>query len=252
MGKAQNEGRFFDLKAVVLEETSFDEIFSTFGEAVAAAAIAKGSTVKPQIFDVLEPPRVGGAEALKKRGSDAAALDQRRASQRNSTRPKSKGQLTLAIGVWTEVIAAMLCLALLSGQYHYLRGQFPPITRGLVGLAGGLAVGFVGGAAGQGLFLVSQVSAFRIMSWMLMGGLAGTGLSLFIPNLKWFYGLAGGAIGGAVGGAGYIAASEVNDLLGRVVGGLIVGLCIGIMVAIVEAAFRRGTWRGGFVQEARE
>jgi hypothetical protein len=74
----------------------------------------------------------------------------------------------------------------------------------------------------------------------LLGGLAGIGLSLFIPNLKWVHGLAGGAIGGAVGALGFLAASTAGgDFVGRLIGGLLLGLCIGLMVAIVEAAFRR-------------
>jgi hypothetical protein len=74
----------------------------------------------------------------------------------------------------------------------------------------------------------------------LLGGLAGVGLSLFIPNLKKVHGLAGGAIGGVVGAIGFMAMSSfTGDIVGRLVGGFLVGFCIGLMVAVVEAAFRR-------------
>src|SRR5207249_675154 len=159
--------------------------------------------------------------------------------------PGSEGRLLLAIGVWTGAIAALVCLALLAGQHHYLRGSLPAAGGAAAGFFGGLVVGLLGGAAGQGLFMLAPDNAtlaavFRIFGWALLGGLAGVGLSLFIPNLKWVHGLVGGAIGGAVGAAGFLAVTSLaGDLVGRLVGGLILGLCIGLMVAVVEAAFRR-------------
>jgi hypothetical protein len=79
-----------------------------------------------------------------------------------------------------------------------------------------------------------------MFGWALLGGLAGAGLSLFVPNMKWTLGLVGGAIGGAVGCVGFIVvSSSAGDLLGRLLGGLALGFCIGLMVAIAEAAFRR-------------
>jgi hypothetical protein len=81
---------------------------------------------------------------------------------------------------------------------------------------------------------------FRLMGWVILGALAGLGLSLFVPNLKPAYGLLGGAIGGCVGGFGYLAVEAVGGaLIGRLAGGLVLGFCIGLMVALVEAAFRR-------------
>ena len=120
------------------------------------------------------------------------------------------------------------------------------------GLAGGFFVGLLGGTCGYGLFLLSPGGwffdvVFRIFGWSLLGGLAGVGLSLFIPNLKLVYGLAGGAIGGAVGAIGFMAVNGVvgavvggsaGDAIGRLAGGLILGFFIGLMVALVEAAFR--------------
>ena len=152
-------------------------------------------------------------------------------------------------------LSGLVCLALLAGQHHYLRGSLPSAGAALAGLGGGLAVGVVGGAAGQGLFLLADTDSkaldavFRVTGWALLGALAGAGLSLFIPNLKLAYGLGGGAVGGAAGAVGFLAvtgalgaldtAPKTADLLGRLAGGLVLGFCIGLMVAVVEAAFRR-------------
>ena len=105
----------------------------------------------------------------------------------------TEGQLLLAIGLWTGAIAALVCLALLAGQNHYLRGALPEAGSIAAGLGGGLVVGLIGGVAGQGLFLLASDSAalgvlFRILGWAVLGGLAGVGLSLLIPNMKWVYG----------------------------------------------------------------
>jgi hypothetical protein len=157
----------------------------------------------------------------------------------------SSGRLVLAVGVWTGALSGLLCLALLAGQHHYLRGSLPSAGGALAGVGGGLAVGLLGGAAGQGLFLLADTDSaalaalFRVLGWALLGGLAGAGLALFIPNLKLAYGLLGGAAGGAAGALAFLAVSSVTgDLLGRLVGGLILGFCVGLMVAVVEAAFR--------------
>jgi Mg-chelatase subunit ChlD len=238
-GTSAAGGKSFDLGDVVRGDTGFEALLDTFGKVVAAAAIARGGDVKPQVAAAPEPPKVSGGESLK--GAEAPPVPSIKSVQASGQfAAGSGGQLLLAIGVWTGAIAALVCLALLSGQYRYLRGRFPPVLRAVAGFVGGLLVGIVGGAAGQGLYMVSPVSAFQVLGWMLLGGLAGAGLALFIPNLKWYYGLAGGAIGGAIGGVGYLVLTSVaGDLVGRLAGGVIVGFCIGLMVAIVEVAFRR-------------
>ena len=166
----------------------------------------------------------------------------------------SEGKVVLRSGMWTGSIASLVCLMLLGGQHHYLRGTLPSVGGILAGLCGGLIVGLVGGAAGQGLFLLMDTEnklvdvLFRMMGWTILGSLAGAGLSLFVPNLKLIYGLVGGAIGGAAGAIGYFIAGFVaskvfgdsaGSVLGRLAGGLVLGLFIGLMVAVVEAAFRR-------------
>jgi hypothetical protein len=229
-----DHGEEFDLPAVASNAKAFtDTLMPKMTKAIVAAAEAKRPDAKPELAKRPEAkpelaPRVKGVQ------SDAT-YDK-----------SSSGQLVLAVGVWTGAIAALVCLFLLGGQHHYLRGTFPAVGGVLAGLVGGLFVGLVGGAAGQGLFLLADTDSkileaiFRIMGWTILGSLAGLGLSLFVPNLKLVYGLTGGAVGGAVGAIGYIATEAVaNAFIGRLAGGLVLGLFIGLMVAVVEAAFRR-------------
>ena len=153
--------------------------------------------------------------------------------------------VVLRSGVWTGAIAALVCLALVAGQHHYLRGGLPGAGGVLAGLGGGLVVGLVGGAAGQGLYFLAPDSAVlgaivRVLGWALLGALAGAGLAFFVPNLKLPLGLLGGALGGTAGAIAYLGAEAVaGDLVGRLAGGFALGFCIGLMVAVIEAAFRR-------------
>jgi hypothetical protein len=223
------KGRTFDLAKVAANPNSFQSLVNDFSKDVVEAAKAKNPEGKPQVSARAEKPEIG-VKAVQSTKDYAQGSEMR---------------LALASAVWTGAIAALVCLTLLSGQHHYLRGTFPAVGGILAGLLGGLVVGLAGGAAGQGLYMVAQGGAvlayiFQVVGWALLGGLAGIGLSLFIPNLKWVHGLAGGALGGAIGALGFImVSSAAGDLVGRLVGGLLLGLCIGLMVAIVEAAFRR-------------
>jgi von Willebrand factor type A domain len=234
-------GKFFDLREVVRNEEGFDELFASFSKTVADAARAKSPEGKPQVAPSPDPPRIAAAAATTPKSAEAPAPPAIQSVQSSGQfAAGSEGKLTLAIGVWTGAISALVCLVLLGGQHHYLRGSLPSLGGIAAGLLGGLVVGTAGGAAGQGLFMLSSAMVFRVLGWALLGGMAGAGLSFFIPNMKWFLGLAGGAIGGAVGAMGYIAVTAVaGDQVGRLVGGLLLGFCIGLMVAIVEAAFRR-------------
>jgi hypothetical protein len=223
---ASGNGQFFEL-ARAARGAGFNDLVSDFSKQVAEAAKAKMPEGKAKVAGEAEKPAVKAVQS------------------ENRYAEGSERRLTLAVGVWTGAISALVCLTLLAGQTHYLRGVFPAAGGIVAGLVGGLAVGLVGGAAGQGLFTLAPDSAilaniFRVIGWTLLGGLAGVGLSLFIPNLKAVHGLAGGAIGGVIGCIGYIVVEQAaGDLVGRLVGGLLLGLCIGLMVAVVEAAFRR-------------
>ncbi|MBA4064717.1 MAG: hypothetical protein C0501_13580 [Isosphaera sp.] len=194
--------------------------------AAAAAAPKPPEAAPPPVL----PPPPPAVQAVQSGGRFAAGSERR---------------LTLAIGVWTGAIAGLVCLALLSGQHHYLRGTLPGVGGAAAGLVGGVAAGLAGGAAGQGLYSLAPDSAaaatgFRVLGWALLGALAGVGLSLFVPNMRWLHGLLGGAVGGVLGAGGYLAAeAAAGELAGRLVGGLVVGFAIGLMVAAAEAAFRR-------------
>ena len=232
-GAEKGKGRTFDLDKVAKDPASFQGLVKDFSRDVAAVAVAaakaKNPETKPQVAAKATKPEIGVKAVQSSKDYEKG----------------SEGRLALASAVWTGAIASLVCLTLLSGQHHYLRGTMPAFGGIAGGIVGGLAVGLVGGAAGQGLYMVAQggevlAMIFQIFGWALLGGLAGIGLSLFIPNLKRVHGLAGGAIGGAVGALGFLAASSaVGDFVGRLIGGLLLGLCIGLMVAIVEAAFRR-------------
>jgi hypothetical protein len=250
-GTAKTPGKYFNLGDVVRGDEGFDGLLDTFSKAVTAAALARNPDTKPALAEAPKPPTVAASAVAPPTAAEAAPRATVGSLQGGSKAAAgSEGQLVLLSAAWTGAIAALVCLALLAGQHHYTRGTLPAVGGVAVGLLGGLAVGMVGGAAGQGLYLLAPDSAalgkvFRVLGWTLLGGLAGLGLSQFIPNLRWSLGLAGGAIGGAVGAAGFLGVSgalgedESLQWVARVVGGLLLGFCIGLMVAIVEAAFRR-------------
>jgi hypothetical protein len=228
VGGNRADVRHFDLGDVVRGDEGFDPILDSFGTVVTEAARAKVPDSKPQVATRAEPP-VLTVKSLQSSERSAAGTE---------------GRVILRSGVWAGAIAAMVCFTLLAGQHHYLRGTLPSFRGVIAGLVGGMFVGLVGGAAGQWLYLYAPGGSvlgtiFQVLGWTLLGGLAGAGLSPFIPNLRWSLGLAGGAIGGAAGAAGYLAALSVGEVVGRLVGGGLLGFCIGLMVAVVEAAFRR-------------
>ncbi len=228
-GADKGGGKYFNLGDVVRGEEGFDELLATFGGVVTAAAIAKNPDSKPQVAT-----RTGDAK-----------LTVRSLQSGEQSAAGTEGKVVLRSGAWTGAIAALVCLALLAGQHHYLRGSLPAVGGVAAGFFGGLVVGLIGGAAAQGLFFLAPGNVilahiFRVIGWALLGSLAGAGLSLFVPNMKLTLGLIGGAIGGAVGAVGFIVVSSVaHEIVGRLVGGLVLGFGIGVMVAVAEAAFRK-------------
>ena len=244
-GVAEMPGKYFNLGDVVRGDDGFDGLLETFGKVVTAAAFARSPDTKPLIAPPPEPPKVAATAAVAPKAAEAAPAPAIKSLQsRETAAAGSEKRVVLRSGVWAGAIAALVCLALLSGQHHYLRGKLPSLGGIIMGLLGGLIVGLIGGAAGQGLYLLAPDGSklgtvFQVLGWTLLGGLAGAGLSVFIPNMKMVLGLLGGAIGGAAGAAGFLYASTVDEIAGRLVGGLLLGFSIGLMVAVVEAAFRR-------------
>ena len=244
-------GKHFDLERVNKGGEKFAKILPELSKAI-SNLVAEKPGGKPDLPPVPPPVALPAAAAATAATSAAPApppkIEAPAVKSLQSTEESAagtEGLLVLRSAVWTGVLAALVCLALLTGQKNYLQGGLPPVGGILAAAGGGLLVGLVGGAAGQGLFFLAPESAvlghiFRVLGWALLGGLAGTGLAFFIPNLKPVYGLAGGALGGAVGALGFIAVSSITgDLVGRLVGGLLLGFCIGVMVAVVEQAFRQ-------------
>ena len=264
-------GEHFDLERVTKGGEKFAKILPELGRAI-EAAVESAPAERPKVdaapvarvppaaappvaaTPALPPPAVLPPDAAKKAVNpptpapppkiDPPAVKGVQSSERYDA--GSRGRLVLAVSLWTGALSALVCLALLVGQHHYLRGSLPSVGGALAGVGGGLAVGVAGGAAGQGLFLLADTESeafaalFRVLGWALLGGLAGAGLALFIPNLKISYGLLGGALGGLAGAGAFLGVSIlVGDLPGRLAGGLLLGFCIGLMVAAVEAAFRR-------------
>jgi hypothetical protein len=235
-GLIKGGGQYFDLEKVARGTAGFTSLIDKFTSAVVEAAAAK-NPVKPTVAAQAEKP----------------VLTTKSLQSSEQYAEGSEGRLLLMSAIWTGAIAALVCFTLLSGQHHYLRGSMPSPGAIILGIVGGSLAGLLGGACGYGLYLLSPGGnfldgLFRVFGWSLLGGLAGVGLSLFIPNVKWVYGLAGGAIGGAGGAIGFILVNgllrdsnfgKTGDVVGRLAGGLILGFCIGLMVAIVEAAFRR-------------
>jgi len=157
----------------------------------------------------------------------------------------SQSRTLLRVGIWTALLALGLSLALIAGQNLYVGRTILSATEGSKGALGGIAAGFVAGAAGQLLFVPFGESptlqdAGRIIGWAVLGALVGRGMAFFVPNLAPRRALAGGAAGGAIGAICFLAfAGPLGDTFGRLLGAAILGAAIGLLVAIIESAFRK-------------
>lgn len=151
--------------------------------------------------------------------------------------------LVLVIGLWTALLAVGLSLALVIGQNRYLgRALLSGSQLAVILAASGLA-GLVAGGIGQVLLaLLDRGGVLReigfLAGWLLLGGLLGRGLALFIPNLHPTRAALAGVVGGFLGAVAFILISKFGDVYGRFVGAALLGGCIGLMVALVELAFR--------------
>ena len=219
------KGQVFNLRRIAAKQDTFEELLPRLGSAIADSAKAARPEQRPQVE---EPKKPAIAQSLQSKQQFAEG---------------SGLQLLAFSAIWSALVAASICVVLLSGQHHYLRSSLPGMLPILAGLGGGFAVGMLGGLVGQGFYSLGAGgivgTIFQVIGWMLLGGLAGAGLSFFVPNLKWFLGGAGGLVGGFIGVMAFFLGSQFHEAAGRLFGACILGGCIGAMVALVEAAFRK-------------
>ena len=244
-------GSYFDLNALNEGAEGFEKLLPDVSKAI-VDLVADRPTGKPELPALPPPPRLPDPLAAlpavaspqePEKPTLAPEVKSLQSSERSAA--GTEWRHVARSGLWTGVLTGLVCVALLIGQSRYLQRALSPRDV-LLGLAGGVLVGAIGGAAGQGLFLLAKTdnrfvgALFRVLSWALLGGLAGAGLSLFVPNLGGVPGLLGGLLGGTAGAIGYIAASALTgDTAGRLAGGVALGSAIGLMVALAEVAFRR-------------
>ncbi|HEY1187057.1 MAG TPA: vWA domain-containing protein [Gemmata sp.] len=247
------KGSYFDLQALNEGAESFEKLLPDVSKAI-ANLVADRPVGKPELPALAPPPKLPAAASARPAVTPAkepekpilAAREVKSLQSSERSAAGTEWRQVARSGLWTGAITALVCVALLVGQQSYLQGGRPKTGRVLLGFGGGLLVGLAGGAAGQGLFLLSDTdnkvlgAIFRVLAWALLGGCAGAGLSLFVPNLGVRPGLLGGLAGGAAGAGGYLAVSAVTqDAIGRLTGGLALGSGIGLMVALAELAFRK-------------
>jgi hypothetical protein len=152
--------------------------------------------------------------------------------------------MVVVVSLWTVLLAIGVALALIVGQNYYLRRRLLGVTEALKGTGGSIGAGLIAGALGQLLFQsAADAASFevvrRIAAWTLLGGLLGLGMTFFVPNLKTWRALSGGALGGLVGSLGFLAgAGMLADFAGRLLGAASLGFFIGLMIALAEQLAR--------------
>ena len=221
---ASGKGKFFDLERVTSGGQKFATILPELSREIANTVAAK--PLKAEVTPAPPPPAIPAALAANPVAADAPAVPTVKSLQSNEQAAAgSEGRLILRSGMWAGAIAALVCLALLAGQHHYLRGSLPPVGGAAAGLLGGLAVGVIGGAAGQGLFLLAQ-NRSRSASH------SGPGWGASVDWPVWAFtvypehevGLwSGRRVRCAGRGRVPRVASVTNDLMGRLLGGLLLG-----------------------------
>lgn len=232
-------GKFFDLSRSTTAD-AFRDVLPRLSREISTTIAAKPRTLEdvpalpelPVEAHVPPPPPV-----------EVAVVKAVQSTQAYTHRDRYR--LLLAIAVWTMSMAGCISLLILAGQRFYACRRFAGFAEGSKSLGGGFLAGLVGGAAGQLLFQSTAGGTAwdvvsRLLGWGLLGGLIGSGMSFFVPNLKWWRGLLGGVVGGLLGAAAFVVISlAVGAFLGRWIGAGILGFFIGLMVALAELAFRR-------------
>jgi hypothetical protein len=235
--------KFFDLEKVVKDPSSgdgFARLLPELSKEIARVTVA-GGPASPQAQAPPAPSAEGAAVPPSAEVPTRPSL-----IAEGSFAREDSPRLTLAMAAWSAALAAGVGLLLAAGQNLYSRQTWyvPPDL--LKGLGGGAAAGLVGGVVGELLYQFTPAAAapfFRLVGWASLGGLTGLGLSFFVPNLRAWKGLAGGAAGGLAGGLGYLLVVLVLggavNVGARLLGAMLLGLAIGLMVAFAERLFRK-------------
>ncbi|WP_245602838.1 vWA domain-containing protein [Gloeothece verrucosa] len=147
---------------------------------------------------------------------------------------------SLRIGGWTGLLALGTSLALIIGQNHYLHRRLLSFSELSLGITGGFLAGLIAGSSGQVIYTpVSEIPLLslvgRVVGWTILGLLVGSGMSLFVPNLKLNRALIGGGMGGIAGAGGFLVATDYfGEIPARLIGAAILGFFIGLMIALIE------------------
>ena len=152
--------------------------------------------------------------------------------------------LTLGFLALGTSSAISLAQARLLGSDSWLPRDFGKII--LLSLCSGVAAGFVGQALLT--IMVSHMDSsggklFKIVAWIVVGGMLGFAFSLIIPNLNRGKAIMGGLIGGVL--AGFVLSLVLAGVpsVGRLAACVILGGATGLSIALVEALAREGYLR---------
>ncbi len=243
--QAESPGSVFDLEEAARKKGAFAELLPVVSREIARITIASQPPPPPSDESQAPPPPAAAAAAPLDPPESSkpppvppapAAHDLPEAApppvlrgvqSRETFAAESSGRLLVAIAAWTAAITAMIALALCAGQHYYLRRGWLPAGPALRGWLGGLLAGLAGGAAGQLLYQAAPgapagEAIFRVLGWTLLGSMAGFVLAFFVPNLRSYRGMLGGAAGGAAGALAFLAAALAlrdqpgGDAIGRV------------------------------------
>lgn len=138
------KGSYFDFQQV-LRQDAFAGILPKLSEEIATTTIA----AQPTLPDAAPPPALPQATG----GSLPPPTTVEAVKGVLSTQKYAAGpRLVVAIAIWTGIVAAGISLFVLAGQTFYARQTWVPLPDALRVIAGGLAAGLIGGAAGQLFF----------------------------------------------------------------------------------------------------
>jgi Ca-activated chloride channel family protein len=150
----------------------------------------------------------------------------------------------LQAGIWTGLICIGVGVPVQFVQRGILGSQFDPFAV-LRAVSVCMALGFVSGVLGQGLYAFALASSpdagtwSRIVSWVFIGAGLGLSLSAAVPNLDVRRSILFGGFGGGIAAVGFIVlASSGSDSASRLLGAALMGLCISESVTIAEALAR--------------